>query len=184
MPRINELFDRLKGSLIFSSADLKAGFWQFKVNANSRHKLAFSTRNDHYECLKMPFGVTNAPIVCSRIMEIIFGDMPNVLIYMDDITIHTKAVEEHIKAMNEVFKRLKEAGLRLNPQKCFWMKVEIKMLGHIITANTISMDPKKIEPIVTRTAPRNIKELQSWLGGTGYYRRFTGQDITKITRVG
>ena len=87
LPRIDDIFDRLNGSDWFTSIDLKAGYWQILVADEDIEKTAFSTPDGHYEFLRLPFGLKNAPSVFSRIMCQILGDLPFVEIYIDDITI-------------------------------------------------------------------------------------------------
>lgn len=149
------------------------------MNEESIHKTAFSTPDGHFEFLRLPFGLKNAPTDFCRIMQMILGDLPFVEVYMDDITIHSKSFHEHISHIRQVFKRLREANLRINPSKCTWFANEIKVLGHIVSHNEVKMDPAKISAIIDRARPTNLKELQSFLGLPNFYRRFI-QDYSKI----
>ena len=84
---MDDIFDRLSSSTIFSTLDLKSGYWQIPMHANSIAKTAFSTGDGHFEFVKLPFGLRNAPAVFSKIMKAIFGNIPFVEIYIDDFTI-------------------------------------------------------------------------------------------------
>ena len=96
VPRIDDILDRLQKSRVFSTLDLKSGYWQVKLDSDSIPMTAFSTPDGHYEFLKLPFGIRNAPADFSRLMREIFGKLSFVEIYIDDITVHSKNLEEHI----------------------------------------------------------------------------------------
>ena len=151
LPNPTEIFDRLAGSSIFSTLDLKAGYWQIAMEEDSKKYTAFSTPDGHYEFSRLPFGLKNAPAEFSFIMNQIFGDISFVEVYLDDITIHSKTFAKHCEHIALVLKRIKRSGLRLNPEKCNWMAHEIKLLGHIVSKETIKMDQKKIEAIIFLT---------------------------------
>ena len=172
IPRIQDILDRLSGSVWFSALDLKSGYWQIKMHQDSIEKTAFSTPDGHYEFLRLPFGLKNAPSDFSRIMSMILSEFKFVEIYLDDITVHSKSVEEHICHLRQVFDTLSGVKLRLNPEKCVFFAKKIKILGHVVSQNQVGMDPTKIEALKNRMAPKNVKELQTFLGICSYYRRF------------
>jgi hypothetical protein len=120
----------------------------------------------------MPMGLTNAPLVFSRIMNQILGDLEFVVVYIDDLCIFSKTAEEHIEHIKIVMKKLKEANIKLNPDKCKWFATKIKLLGHTISKDGIEMDPTKIESIKMRKELTNAKEVQRFLGLCNYYRKF------------
>ena len=105
-------------------------------------------------------------------MNIVCGDLKFVEIYLDDLTVHSSSVELHIEHLMIVFERLKGASLSLNPEKCVFLAEKIKILGYIVSQHEVTMDPEKIEPIKSRLPPRNVKEVQQFLGIASYYRRF------------
>ena len=172
MPRSSDIFDNLSGSNYFSTLDLKSGYWQVIIDEESREKTGFSTPDGHYQFKRMAFGLKNAPADFSRIMHIVFKKFSFVEIYLDDITIHSKTLDEHFKHIREVIKACKEASLSLNIKKCNWCAIEISLLGHIISRQGVAMDPKKISAIKDRKAPKNVKDVQVFLGICNYYRRF------------
>jgi hypothetical protein len=179
IPRVLDILDRLSGSIWFTVLDLKSGYWQVLMSQDSIAKTAFSTSDGHYEFLRLPFGLKNAPAEFSRIMFMVLGNLNFVEIYLDDITIHSKTLEEHVEHILEVLQRLKEANLRLNAEKCTWCAKEIKILGHIVKNNSVSMDPAKIESIKTWNNPKTVKQLQKFLGLCNYYKRFV-ENFSKI----
>ena len=102
----------------------------------------------------------------------ILGNLPFVKIYLDDITIHSQSFDKHLEHIKEVCKRLAKANLKINLKKCEWSAKEIKLLGHIISKNNVLMDPSKISALKDRKPPKNVKDIQIFLGICGYYRRF------------
>lgn len=113
-------------------------------------------------------------------MQNILGDLPFVKIYIDDFSIASSNESGHFEHIKAVFDRLAEYDLKINPEKCVFFATQIKILGFIIDQEGMKMDPEKVEAIVNRKEPTNLKELQSWLGCTNFYRKFI-KDYSKIT---
>ena len=178
IPRILDILDRLNGSVYFSTLDLKSGYWQVEMDEASIAKTAFSSQDGHYEFLRLPFGLKNDPADFSRMMHMTLGDLDFVEIYLDDITIHSKSFEDHLNHISIVLDRLDEANLKINHDKCTWCATEVKILGHIVSYNTIKMDSKKILAIKEWKTPRSVKHVQQFLGLANYYRRFV-KDLVK-----
>ena len=103
-----------------------------------------------YECVRMPFGLTNTPATFQRLMESCLGDLhlQYCIIYLDDIIVFSKMLDEHVKWLRSVFEKLDQAGLHLKPSKCEFFKKRVEYLGNIISENGIETKPKKIEAIV------------------------------------
>ena len=179
IPRILDILDRLNGSMYFTTLDLKSGYWQVLMDEGSIAKTAFSSQDGHYEFLRLPFGLMNAPADFSRIMHTTLGDLSYVEVYLDDITIHSKTFEEHLNHIKIVMDRLKESNLKINHEKCTWCALEVKILGHIVSHNTIKMDVKKVMAVKDWKVPQNVKQVQQFLGLANYYRRFV-KDFSKI----
>ena len=175
LPQIDKTLDSLKGSQWFSSLKLKSGYWQVKMDEESKPLTAFTVGLlGFYECKRMPFGLTNTPATFQRLMETCLGDL-NLhwcIIYLDDIVIFSKDPASHLKRLEVVFWKLEEAGLKLKPSKCelFWR--QLAYLGHVISAKGVATDEGKIEAIKNWPTPTNITEVQSFLGFMGYYHRF------------
>ena len=117
------------------------------MSPESIEKTAFSTPDGHYEFLRLPFGLKNAPAEFSRIMHQVLGNLKFVEIYLDDITIHSKTFDEHLSHIKIVFDKLREANLKINHEKCTWCAKSLKILGHVISEDTISMDVDKLRVI-------------------------------------
>ena len=172
IPRIQDILDRMGGSIWFTAWDLTSGYWQIEMEESSKDKTAFSTPDGHYQFKRMPFGLKNAPAEFSRIMHRILGHRDYVEIYLDDITIHSKTFEEHIEQIKIVAAELIKAGLKVKPSKCVWLAKEVATLGYVVSGGQVSMDPKKVEPLKKRVPPTNVKQVQQFLGICNYYRRF------------
>ena len=172
LPRIEESLDCLNGAILFTSFDLKAGYWQVEMEENSIPYTAFTVGPPRlYECVCMPFGLTNAPATFQHLMESCLGDyhLKYCIIYLDDIIIFSKTPEEHIARFRKVFQKLDEAGLHLKPNKC---EDRLEYLGHVVSSKGIETNPKKIAAIVNWHWPKNITQIRNFLGFCNYYRKF------------
>ena len=146
LPRIEESLDCLYGAVIFTSLDLKAGYWQVEMEESSIPYTAFTVGPlGFYECVGMPFGLTNAPATFQCLMESCLGDyhLKYCIIYLDDVIIFSKTPEEHISRLCKVFQKLDEAGLHLKPNKCEFFKDRLEYLGHVVSSKGIETNPKK-----------------------------------------
>ncbi|KAG8471689.1 hypothetical protein CXB51_036643 [Gossypium anomalum] len=174
LPRIDDLFDQLKGAAVFSKIDLRSGYYQLKVKECDVPKTAFRTRYGHYEFLVMPFGLTNAPAAFMDLMNRIFQSYLDrfVVVFIDDILVYSKAESEHAQHLRIVLQTLREKQLYAKFSKCeFWL-YEVGFLGHIVSAEGIRVDPSKVSAVVNWKIPKNITEVRSFLGLAGYYCRF------------
>ena len=184
LPRIESILDSLGGAQIFSTLDLKAGYWQVEMAEECKAYTAFTCGPlGFYECDTKPFGATNAPATFQRLMHDCLGElnMNWCIVYLDDINIFSDTKEEHIKRLEAVFKKLMAAGLKLKPTKCFFFKDEIEYLGHVVSGKGISTNPKKIEAVTKWPTPKTVYDVRSFLGFVGYYRRFI-KNFSKITK--
>ena len=183
LPRIDVLFDQLVGAKVFSKIDLRSGYHQIKIRASDIPKTAFSTRYGLYEFLVMSFGLTNAPAYFMYLMNSVF--MPEldkfVVVFIDDILVYSKNEEEHAGHLHVVLQRLREHHLYAKLSKCdFWLK-EIKFLGHTIPQAGIVVDPDKVQEVMNWKPPTTVRQIQSFLGLAGYYRRFI-EGFSKIAK--
>ena len=184
LPKIKSILDSLLGAKIFSTLDLKAGYWQVEMAEECKANIAFTCGPlGFYECDTMPFGATNAPATFQRLMHDCLGDlnMRWCIVYLDDIIIFTDTKEEHLKRLKAVFQKLAAAGLKLKPSKCFFFRDEIEYLGHVVSGKGISTNPKKVEVVTKWPTPKTVYDVRSFLGFVGYYRRFI-KDFSKISK--
>ncbi|KAK5773358.1 hypothetical protein PVK06_049664 [Gossypium arboreum] len=174
LPRIDDLFDQLKGASVFSKIDLRSGYYQLRVRDSDIPKTAFRTRYGHYEFLVMPFGLTNAPAVFMDLMNRIFRQYLDrlVVVFIDDILVYSRDEIEHTEHLRLVLQILRDKQLYAKFSKCeFWLR-EVSFLGHVVSASGIRVDPSKISAILDWKPSRNVTEVRSFLGLAGYYRRF------------
>jgi hypothetical protein len=172
LPRIQDNFDSLSGSCYFTTFDLFSGYFQTFVDKPSIQKTAFTTADGHYEFLRTPFGLRNAPSQFSRLMQIIFGNCTFITFNLDYITIHSKTFDDHVLHVKQTMDIICEYKLKLKKQKCVWFASEIKLLEHIVSGGSIKMDPLKIKVILDRQPPTNKKQVQELVGLPNYYRKF------------
>lgn len=181
LPRIDELFDQLQGAQCFSKIDLRSGYHQLKIKSEDISKTTFRTRYGHYEFLVMSFGLTNAPAAFMDLMNRVFKPFLDrfVIVFIDDILIYSKSREEHEQHLRLVLQTLREKQLYAKFSKCeFWLEC-VAFLGHIVSKNGISVDPSKVEAVQNWPRPTSVKEIRSFLGLAGYYRRFV-KDFSKL----
>jgi hypothetical protein len=183
LPRIDVLFDQLVGAEVFSKIDLRSGYHQIKIRASDIPKIAFSTRYGLYEYLVMSFGLTNAPAYFMYLMNSVF--MPEldkfVVVFIDDILVYSKNEAEHTKHLHIVLQRLCDHQLYAKLSKCdFWLG-EIKFLGHTISQDGVSVDPEKVQEVMDWKPPTTVRQIRSFLGLAGYYRRFI-PDFSRIAK--
>ena len=174
IPRIEESLDALGGAKYFSSLDLMSGYLQVEMEETDQAKTAFTTPLGLFEYTRMPFGLMNAPATFQRLMNTVLGDLnlSEVLIYLDDIIVFSDTIEEHIARLDRVFTRLREHGLKLKPSKCHLLVERVRYLGHIVSKEGIATDPEKSDAVEGWPVPKTVKDVRSFLGFTGYYRRF------------
>ncbi|GJZ66794.1 putative reverse transcriptase domain-containing protein [Tanacetum coccineum] len=192
LPRIDDLFDQLQGSSIYSKIDLRSGYHQLRVREQDIPKTAFRTRYGHYEFQVMPFGLTNAPAVFMDLMNRVCKPYLDkfVIVFIDDILIYSKDEKEHEEHLKAILELLKKEKLYAKFSKCeFWIP-KVQFLGHVIDSRGIHVDPAKIESIKDWASPKTPTEIRQFLGLAGYYRRFIegfskiAKPMTKLTQKG
>ncbi|GJX43929.1 putative reverse transcriptase domain-containing protein [Tanacetum coccineum] len=183
LPRIDDLFDQLQGSNIYSKIDLRSGYHQLRVREQDIPKTAFRTRYGHYEFQVMPFGLTNAPAVFMDLMNRVCKPYLDkfVIVFIDDILIYSKDKKEHEEHLKAILELLKKEKLYAKFSKCeFWI-LKVQFLGHIIDSRGIHVDPAKIESIKDWASPKTPTEIRQFLGLAGYYQRFI-EGFSKIAK--
>ena len=172
MPRVDEIFDEIKGSTVFTTIDLFQGYWQIKMDESCKEKTTFVCRYGTYQFEVMPFGLMNAGATFQRMMDQMLVNVSNVKCYIDDVVIHSATKEEHVGHLEKVLKLLRDKGLRLRLKKCHFMQPRVELLGHYVDKDGVHTDDVKVERIKNALPPRTRKELRSFLGLASYYRRF------------
>lgn len=181
VPKIEDALACLNGSKWFSVLDLRSGYYQVPMSDSDKEKTAFICPLGFYQFERMPQGVSGAPATFQRIMERTVGDMNllEVLVYLDDLIVFGATLEEHEQRLLKVLDRLKEEGLKLSLDKCQFCQPSVSYVGHIVSQEGVSTDPKKTEAVTTWPRPTTVTALRSFLGFCGYYRRFV-KDYSKV----
>ena len=174
LPRIDDILDHLGKAKYFTSLNLASGYWQVKLDENSRQKSAFTTHCGLYEFVRMPFGLCNAPATFQRLMQVVLAGLEwsSCFVYLDDILIVSQSFDEHLKHLREVFNRLCKALLKLKPKKCLILRSEVQYLGHVVTAEGIRPNLAKVEKVMSYAVPTDTTGVRRFLGLASYYRRF------------
>ncbi|KAL8127153.1 hypothetical protein AgCh_014175 [Apium graveolens] len=181
LPRIDDLFDQLKEACYFLKIDLRSGYHQLKIKPEDIPKTAFRTRYGHYEFLVMSFGLTNAPTAFMDLMNRVYKGYLDkfIIVLIDDILIYSKSKDDHAEHIRTALQRLREKQLYAKFLKYeFWLD-EVQFLGHIVGKDGIKIEPINIEAVSRWEQPKTPIEVRSFLGLTGYYRRFV-KDFAKI----
>lgn len=176
IPRIPETLKDLNDSVIFSSLDLKSGYWQIPMEPESRKYTAFSTMDGGvYNFKVMPFGLKSAPTTFQRMMsqEVLTGYLHKFcMVYLDDIVIYSKTYLEHLEHLRLVLERLQNHTLTCNPEKCRFAVNSLEYLGHVVGAQGNSAQPKHLLNVQESAAPKTKRQLQSFLGTCNWLREY------------
>lgn len=187
LPLIDDHIDRLGSFRYFTSLDMATGFHQLPMkDDDSISKTAFVTPEGHYEYLKMPYGLANAPIVYQRVISKTLKqlmDTGKVLVFIDDVLIMSNSVSEGLKTLREVLKTLTDAGFSVNLKKCTFLDTELEYLGRLIGHGQVRPSPSKTEALVKSPKPSNVREVRQFLGLAGYFRRYIAGYASKTACI-
>jgi hypothetical protein len=171
LPRIDDLFNQLRGASVFSKTDLQLGYHQRKIREYDIPKTAFMSRYGLYEYTVMSFGLTNAPAYFMYLMNKVFMEYLDkfVMVFNDDILVYSRSEEEHEEHLRLALQMLRENRLYAKLSKCeFWMK-QVAFIGDVISKGSISVDPSKVRDVLSWNAPMSVGDIQSFLGLARYY---------------
>lgn len=166
-PNIDDVKARLNGATHFSVLDAKNGFWMLKLDEESSKLCTFNSPFGRYRFLRMPFGTRCSSEIFQAEMLYHFGDIPGLLIYADDFLVYGD-LQSHDKTLHKVLERAAQIGLKFNKEKCQFRVSSVKYLGHIFSAKGMSSDPEMVKAILDVPEPRNVKQVQSFLGMVNY----------------
>lgn len=174
MPVIDELLDELADSKWFSKLDLRAGYHQIRLVPEDEYKTAFKTHQGHFQFRVLPYGVTGGPPTFQGMMNTVLSPLlrEGVLVFMDDILVHSKTLSEHEILLINVLKLLQQHALFAKRSKCTFAQTKINYLGHCISEQGVSTDNSKIQAVQDWPVPTTVKKLRGFLGLAGYYRKF------------
>jgi hypothetical protein len=188
LPIIEELIDELAGAKWFTSLDLRAGYHQIRMKPEDECKTMFKTHHGHYEFRVMSFGLTGAPATFQNTMNTMLAPVlrKGVLVFIDDILIYSKDLPEHARLLCQVFELLHAHELKVKRNKCTFARQQLVYLGHVISVEGVSTDPKNITAVMKWERPCNVKQVCGFLGLAGYYRKFVrnfGQISCPLTEL-
>ena len=190
LPHIQEIFDQMGGSAIFSTMDMRSGYWQVPLSKEAIPKTAFVCHRGQFEFLRVPFGLANAPSHYQRIMTQVLGKYIGkfVMVFLDDIVVYSKDTKQHLEHLNLVFEALSGAHLTVKESKCTFFKTEVDLLGYIVGADGLKAQPTKTNAIEKQPPPSDITALRRFLGMATYYRQLVpefskiAEPLNKLTR--
>ena len=180
LPDIDDLLSQLAGGVAFSKLDLSRAYHQLRLEEQSQELTTIITHKRLFRYHWLPFGIVSAPAIFQRMMEGLLKGMSGVVVYLDDILITGKSQTEHMENLREVLKRLRETGLRLQQDKCQFMKDSVVYLGHRIDKDGLHPTDEKVRAIRDAPIPRGISELKAYLGMLTYYSKFLPDQATVL----
>lgn len=172
IPRTEDILRRIQRAKYITRIDLAAAYHQIAMDPKSIPLTAFCTPDGFYEWLRMPFGLTNAPASFQALMNKVFRDHKNVLVYLDDIIIFSDTWSQHVENIENVLETLHISGLSAKAGKCKFGYHESEVFGFIVGNDEMKPDPKRVEAIRKMPAPTDVSTLRTFLGIVNYYRVF------------
>ncbi|GFT29073.1 retrovirus-related Pol polyprotein from transposon 297 [Trichonephila clavipes] len=184
LPLIEDVLDTLQEKKVYSTLDLRNCFFHVDVDEDCRKYTFFIVPDGQFEFNKVPFGLSTSPGVFQRYVSSIFRDLTRkgiVISYLDDLVIPAKNEQEGLEKLKIIFEVAKKYGLEIKFKKCQFLKKKIEFLGHIVESGTIKPSPTKTLAVRKFPEPTTIKQVKSFLGLTGYFRKYI-KDYSKIAK--
>ena len=188
LPKIDEMFAKLNGSRIFSTNDLRSGYYHIGLTEGGRPKSAFVVPIGKFEFLRTPFSLSQVPAYLFFIDNVLQGCSKFAMGYLDNIIIFSRTEEEHLEHLEKIFRKLREYGLKMKRAKCDFFKKHLQYLGHLVSEEGFKSLLEKIKSIMNMAPPKTAKEVKQFLGLAGYYRKFVprfadlSRPLTNLTR--
>lgn len=184
MPRIDEMLDNIGRSKYLTTLDLAKGYWQVPVNSADREKTAFTSPLGLFQFKTMPFGLSGAPATFQRLMDqVLRGTESYAGVYLDDIIVYGDTWKEHLENIRKVLRKIQKAELTIKLKKCNFGMAECTYLGHRIGGGGVLPVESKVKAIQEMPIPQTKKQVRSFLGMIGYYRRFIPHFATKAEQL-
>ena len=192
LPRIDTCMDALGGAKYFSTLDLRSGYWQVVLDPESSEKTAFCTRRGIWKFNVLAFGLSNAPALFQRLMDLVLAGLTweVCLAFLDDVIVMSTSFEQQLERLALVFDRLRKANLKLHPGKCRLFQEKVRFLGSIVSKEGISPDPDKVRTVEEWPVPKNLTETRAFVALASYYRRHiknfaeVARPLHELTRKG
>jgi hypothetical protein len=169
---------------------MASGYHQIPIKPADREKTAFSCHRGHFQFIKMPFGLNNAPATYQRCIDVVLLWLKGIdcLVYLDYIKCFSATIEEHAEKLQAIFERLENANFKIQPEKCVCATDTVEYLGHICTPEGVKLDPRKIKAIEEYPVPQTVRDIRAFIGLAGYYRRHVpnfaefAKPLTQLTK--
>ena len=172
IPDIDAIYTKCAKDKYFSKIDFCKGYWQIPMEEESKKFTAFQTPFGHYQYLMMPFGLMNSGQTYSRVARRLLRGLKNVDNFIDDVLTHTMDWLEHLSSLRALFESIRDSSMRIRPTKCYFGYEEVGFTGHDLAAGELRTQCDKTEKIKKAEPPTTKKQLRSFLGLAGFYRRF------------
>ena len=173
MPKLEDIINKLGKAQYLSKIDLTKGFWQIPLTDNAKIKSAFVTPFGHFQFKVMPFGMVNSSATFVRLMKMISSNFDEFSdSFIDDIIIFSESWSEHLSHIRHILQALRDASLTAKPSKCMFGFEEIEFLAHIVGKGEVRPLQEKVEAINNIPPPKTKKQIRSFIGMIGFYRKF------------
>jgi transposase InsO family protein/predicted aspartyl protease len=192
LPRADACLEAMSGARWFSTFDMRSGYHQVCVDKRDLDKTAFICHRGLFRYKMMPFGLNNAGATFQRLMHTVLSGLTLeiCLVYLDDIIVFSSTLEQHLERLEAVLVRISKCGMKLKASKCALMQKPVHFLGHVVSGDGVATDPEKARLVEQWPVPSDLGELRSFLGLTGYYRRYVegysrvASHLTELTKKG
>ena len=175
IPKIDEIYAKLEGSTVYSTFDMRSGYYHLELTPESQPKSAFvvgGPKGGKWEFKRCPFGLTQVPAYFQALVNQVLEGINFAFGYLDDILIFSPNMEQHLVHVRVLFERLRVADLKLTKRKCSFLKAHVQYLGHYISGQGLEPVPEKLEALVKMPPPKDVTGVRKFLGFVGYYRKF------------
>ncbi|KAL0879410.1 hypothetical protein ABMA27_003165 [Loxostege sticticalis] len=172
VPKMEDLFSNLSGNSFFTKLDLSQAYNQVVLSESSRKYTVINTHRGLFKYCRLVYGLSSSPGIFQKLMVNLFKNVPNVLIFYDDILIKNRDIQGHLQTIKEVLDILEKNGLKIKRNKCEFLAKEVRYLGFIIDRNGVRVDPDKVKAITNMPHPNNVTELKSFIGMVNFYGKF------------
>jgi Reverse transcriptase (RNA-dependent DNA polymerase) len=174
LPHIDTCLNALQVASWFSTLDLRSEYHNILIQESHKDKTTFITRRGSFRYTVMPFGLTCAPSVFQRLMDLVLCGLTYeaCMAYLDDIIVMSNDFDTHIDRLQQVLERIRQAGLKLKAGKCYLFQGTVSLSGHVVSAKGFEVQAEKIDSITSWPVPSNLHDARSFVSFCSYYRRF------------
>ena len=173
MKAVNECISNIgrSNSTIFTTIDLTSGFWQMPIDESDSHTTAFTVQGiGQFEWVTSPMGLLCCPASFQRLMEKVLDQIKNIILYIDDVIIHTASHEHHLEVLDNVLEQLQHHNLKINLAKCFFGNSEVAYLGFVLTPEGIRLGKEKLAILCNMPPPTKQRQVRAFIGLCNFFR--------------